>query len=80
MRYNVSQVAPTDPALVCRVEFLLKRDRRISLERAADMSIVTRQTAQHVICDVLGLKKVTERWVSCLELLQVGHRTMGQLL
>jgi len=57
------QIGPTDPALVCRLEYLVNSDRRISLERAAEMSIVGRQTAQHVICDVLGLKKVTERWV-----------------
>jgi len=55
--------APTDPALVCRIEFLVNNDRRVSVERAADMSTVSRQQAQHVICDVLGLKRVCERWV-----------------
>lgn len=57
------QTAPTDPALVYRMEYLVNNDRRISIERAADMGMVTKQTAQHVICDVLGLKKVSERWV-----------------
>jgi len=60
---SLKQIGPTDPALVCRLEYLVNCDRRINLERAAEMSIVGRQTAQHVICDVLGLKRVTERWV-----------------
>lgn len=57
------QILPTDPALVCRMEYLVNMDRRITIDRASDMSMVTKQTAQHVLCDVLGLKKVSDRWV-----------------
>uniref|UniRef100_A0A2P2HWH6 Histone-lysine N-methyltransferase SETMAR-like n=1 Tax=Hirondellea gigas TaxID=1518452 RepID=A0A2P2HWH6_9CRUS len=57
------QILPTDPALVYRMEYLVNKDRRINMDRASDMCMVTKQTAQHVLCDVLGLKKVCERWV-----------------
>ncbi|KAA0184827.1 hypothetical protein HAZT_HAZT005393 [Hyalella azteca] len=57
------QTLPTDPALVYRLEHLVNNDRRLSIERASDLAMVTKQTAQHVICDVLGMKKVFERWV-----------------
>lgn len=57
------QTIPTDPALVYRMECLVNLDRRISIERASDMGMVTKQTAQHILCDVLGMKKVFDRWV-----------------
>lgn len=60
---SVKQTLPTDPALVYRMEMLVNNDRRLSIEKAAEMSMVTKQTAQHVLCDVLGLKKIFERWV-----------------
>ena len=60
---SVKQNIPTDPALVYRMEYLVNHDRRITIDKASEMTMVTTQTAQHVLCDVLGLKKVNERWV-----------------
>lgn len=56
-------VTPTDPAVVVNLEELLTSDRRISLEMAADMVGVTQHTAQTIITNVLGLKRVCKRWV-----------------
>lgn len=56
-------VAPTDPAVVVNLEELLTSDRRISLELAADLVGVTQHTAQTIVTNVLGLKRVCKRWV-----------------
>ena len=58
-----SQDGPIDPALVARLEFLVHVDRRISVDRAAEMSISTSYQAQQIMNHVLGLKRVCERWV-----------------
>lgn len=56
-------VTPTDPAVVVNLEELLTSDRRISLEMAADLVGVTQHSAQTIITNVLGLKRVCKRWV-----------------
>ncbi|KAK3871575.1 hypothetical protein Pcinc_023296 [Petrolisthes cinctipes] len=56
-------LAPTDPSIVVRLEELINCDRRISLETAAEMVGVTQHTAQTIITNVLGLKRVCKRWV-----------------
>lgn len=54
---------PTDPAMVQRVEYLITNDRRISVDRIAEMAQITKATALNCLTNVLGLKKVCERWV-----------------
>lgn len=54
---------PTDPAMVARMESLLNSDRRITLDQAADIAGATKHQAQTIINNVLGLKRVCERWV-----------------
>lgn len=56
-------VAPTDPAIVVRLEELINSDRRITLDQASEMLNVTQHSAQTIITNVLGLKRVCERWV-----------------
>lgn len=55
--------SPTDPAIVARLEMLLNSDRRVTVDQAAEMVSVTKHTAQMIITNVLGLKRVCERWV-----------------
>ena len=52
-----------DPALVTRVEFLINKDYRITLERLSENSISSIQTVQGVVSGLLNLKRVGERWV-----------------
>ncbi|MCL4150047.1 UNVERIFIED_CONTAM: hypothetical protein GTU68_036067 [Idotea baltica] len=60
---SVLRPDPTDPAMIQRVEFLITNDRRISVERIAEMAQITKTTALNAITSILGLKKVCERWV-----------------
>ncbi|KAG7174500.1 Mariner Mos1 transposase-like 1 [Homarus americanus] len=60
---NNGAVAPTDPAIVVRLEELINSDRRVTLEQASEMVNVTQHTSQMIITNVLGLKRVCERWV-----------------
>lgn len=63
LNINNGTTAPTDPALVVRLEELINMDRRIPLEQAAEMVNVTHHAAQLIVTNVLGLKRVCERWV-----------------
>ncbi|KAK8718814.1 hypothetical protein OTU49_014449 [Cherax quadricarinatus] len=56
-------VAPTDPAIVVRLEELINSNRRITLEQASELVNASQHTAQTIITNVLGLKRVCERWV-----------------
>lgn len=55
--------APTDPALVARTELLINQDRRITLDYASDVGGASKHAAQIIISNVLGLKRVCDRWV-----------------
>ncbi|KAL7630146.1 UNVERIFIED_CONTAM: hypothetical protein RMT77_019715 [Armadillidium vulgare] len=79
--------APTDPALVARIEYLLNSDVRINIERLSDLSATLPQPIQTILTNLLGLKRVYEKWVPriwtpearqyrvniCKELLEMYH-------
>ncbi|CAL4091795.1 unnamed protein product [Meganyctiphanes norvegica] len=54
---------PSDPALIARLEQLICEDQRITLDQLAEMTNVSKHNSALIINDILGLKRVKERWV-----------------
>ncbi|KAB7505434.1 Histone-lysine N-methyltransferase SETMAR [Armadillidium nasatum] len=54
---------PTDPAVVQRIEYLITKDKRMTVDRIAEMTVIPKPLASNIITQVLGLKRVCERWV-----------------
>jgi len=60
---NSKDSIPSDPALIARLEQLICEDHRITLDQMSEMSNVSKHNAALIINDILGLKRVKERWV-----------------
>ena len=60
---NLQKQGPTDPALICRIETIINNDRRITVEKAAELSMSSEFNASQILNNVLGLKRVCEKWI-----------------
>ena len=60
---NLERLGPTDPALICRIENLINQDRRITIDKAVELSMSNEFAVSQIFTSVLTVRRVYERWI-----------------
>ena len=60
---QLDKASPTDPALICRVECLINSDRRINLDKAAELSNSSDFAVNQIFSSTFTVRRVCERWI-----------------